>query len=66
MGQVNLALAARDHLNDGGSITLISGITGDAPIPAGSSGQHGRRRESSGFVMAAAVGVAARHPHQSR
>jgi len=37
MGQVNLALAARDHLNDGGSITLISGVTADAPIASGSS-----------------------------
>jgi NAD(P)-dependent dehydrogenase (short-subunit alcohol dehydrogenase family) len=38
LGQVNLTLAARDHLRDGGSITLISGILADAPIAAGSSG----------------------------
>ncbi len=37
MGQVNLALAARDHLPDGGSITLISGILTYDPIVAGSS-----------------------------
>ena len=37
MGQVNLTLAARQHLSDGGSITLISGILADAPIAAGSS-----------------------------
>src|SRR5580658_3201611 len=32
MGQVNLTLAARDVLRDGGSITLITGILGDQPI----------------------------------
>jgi len=37
MGQVNLTLAARDCLRDGGSITLISGILADQPIAAGSS-----------------------------
>jgi NAD(P)-dependent dehydrogenase (short-subunit alcohol dehydrogenase family) len=37
MGQVNLALAARDVLSDGGSITLIAGVLTDAPIVAGSS-----------------------------
>lgn len=37
MGQVNLTLAARDHLADGGSITLIAGILADQPIVAGSS-----------------------------
>jgi len=37
MGQVNLALAARDALRDGGSITLIGGILADQPILAGSS-----------------------------
>jgi NAD(P)-dependent dehydrogenase (short-subunit alcohol dehydrogenase family) len=37
MGQVNLTLAARDHLRDGGSITLISGILADEPIALGSS-----------------------------
>jgi NAD(P)-dependent dehydrogenase (short-subunit alcohol dehydrogenase family) len=37
MGQVNLTLAARDRLADGGSITLIGGILADQPIVAGSS-----------------------------
>ena len=37
MGQVNLTLAARSHLNDGGSVTLISGILAEEPIAAGSS-----------------------------
>jgi NAD(P)-dependent dehydrogenase (short-subunit alcohol dehydrogenase family) len=37
MGQVNLALAARETLRDGGSITLITGILSDVPIVAGSS-----------------------------
>lgn len=37
MGQVNLALAARDYLSDGGSITLTSGTTSDEPIIGGSS-----------------------------
>src|SRR5208283_5718449 len=37
MGQVNLSLAARDRLNDGGSVSLITGVTADAPIAAGSS-----------------------------
>jgi NAD(P)-dependent dehydrogenase (short-subunit alcohol dehydrogenase family) len=54
MGQVNLALAARDHLRDGGSITLISGVTADAPIAAGSSASMVNRAVES-FVMAAAI-----------
>jgi len=37
LGQVNLALAARDHLRDGGSITLTSGILAEQPIRQGSS-----------------------------
>ena len=37
MGQVNLALAARDTLRDGGSITLVSGILAEHPIPGGSA-----------------------------
>ncbi len=54
MGQVNLALAARDHLNDGGSITLITGVLSYAPIAGGSSGSMvGGALE--GFVMGAAI-----------
>jgi NAD(P)-dependent dehydrogenase (short-subunit alcohol dehydrogenase family) len=37
MGQVNLALIGRDYLNDGGSITLITGILAEQPIRFGSS-----------------------------
>jgi NAD(P)-dependent dehydrogenase (short-subunit alcohol dehydrogenase family) len=37
MGQVNLTLAARDCLAEGGSITLIGGVLADEPIVAGSS-----------------------------
>jgi NAD(P)-dependent dehydrogenase (short-subunit alcohol dehydrogenase family) len=37
MGQVNLTLAARDSLRDGGSITLITGVLADQPIVQGSS-----------------------------
>ncbi len=32
MGQVHVALAAQHHLNDGGSITLTSGIDTDEPL----------------------------------
>ncbi len=54
MGQVNLALAAGERLKDGGSVTLISGITARAPIAAGSSaGMVNGALEA--FVMAAAV-----------
>jgi NAD(P)-dependent dehydrogenase (short-subunit alcohol dehydrogenase family) len=37
LGQVNLALAARETLRDGGSITLVGGILSDIPVVAGSS-----------------------------
>lgn len=54
MGQVNLALAAREHLVDGGSITLTSGILSEQPIAGGSSaGMVNAALE--GFVRAAAV-----------
>jgi len=54
MGQVNLALAARDVLRDGGSITLIAGVLADAPIVAGSSASMVNGALES-FVMAAAI-----------
>ncbi len=54
MGQVNLALCARDHLRDSGSITLITGVLSSAPIAGGSSGSMvGGALEA--FVMAAAI-----------
>ena len=37
MGQVNLTQIASEYLNDGGSITLTSGIIADYPIPFGTS-----------------------------
>ena len=54
MGQVNLALAARDRLRDGGSITLIAGVLADAPIVAGSSASMVNGALES-FAMAAAI-----------
>lgn len=53
-GQVNLALAARDVLNDSGSITLIAGVTSQAPIATGSSASMVNGALES-FVMAAAI-----------
>ena len=54
MGQVNLALAAREHLVHGGSITLTSGILAEQPIAAGSSASM-VNCALEGFVRAAAV-----------
>jgi NAD(P)-dependent dehydrogenase (short-subunit alcohol dehydrogenase family) len=54
MGQVNLALAARDHLRDGGSITLTTGILSEQPIVAGSSASMINGAVEA-FVRAAAI-----------
>jgi NAD(P)-dependent dehydrogenase (short-subunit alcohol dehydrogenase family) len=54
MGQVNLALCARDHLRDGGSITLIAGVLSEVPIAAGSSASMVNGAVES-FAMAAAI-----------
>lgn len=54
MGQVNLALAARNHLTDGGSITLTSGILSEQPIRAGASASMVNGALES-FVRAAAI-----------
>ena len=54
MGQVNLALAARDRLRDGGSITLIAGVLSQTPIAAGSSASMVNAALEA-FVMTAAV-----------
>jgi NAD(P)-dependent dehydrogenase (short-subunit alcohol dehydrogenase family) len=61
MGQVNLTLAARDHLNPGGSVTLITGILSEHPIAAGSSASMVNGALES-FVRAAAVEM----PHGQR
>jgi NAD(P)-dependent dehydrogenase (short-subunit alcohol dehydrogenase family) len=54
LGQVNLALGAREHLVDGGSITLTSGILAEQPIAGGSSASM-VNAALEGFVRAAAV-----------
>lgn len=52
MGQVNVALVAQSHLNDGGSITLTSGI--DETLPDGASAIM-VNSAIEGFVRGAAV-----------
>ena len=54
MGQVNLVLIGRDHLTDGGSITLITGILAEQPIRYGSSASMVNGALES-FVRAAAI-----------
>jgi NAD(P)-dependent dehydrogenase (short-subunit alcohol dehydrogenase family) len=54
MGQVNLALAARDRLRNGGSITLVAGVLSQTPIATGSSASMVNGAIEA-FVMAAAV-----------
>jgi len=54
MGQVNLALIGRDYLNDGGSITLITGILAEQPIRQGSSASMVNGAIEA-FVRAAAI-----------
>jgi len=54
MGQVNLALLGREHLNDGGSITLTSGVLSHDPIRAGSSASMVNGAIDA-FVRAAAI-----------
>lgn len=54
LGQVNLALAARDHLRDGGSITLTTGILSEQPIVQGSSASLVNGAVEA-FVRAAAI-----------
>ncbi|GAB3541809.1 short chain dehydrogenase [Noviherbaspirillum agri] len=54
MGQVNVALAAQQHLNDGGSITLTSGIVAHDPIRFGVNATT-VNAAIEGFVRAAAI-----------
>jgi NAD(P)-dependent dehydrogenase (short-subunit alcohol dehydrogenase family) len=54
LGQVHLALAAQHHLNDGGSITLTSGVLSDDPIRFG-AGASSVNAAIEGFVRGAAV-----------
>lgn len=41
LGQVRLALTGQHYLNEGGSITLISGIVAHEPIARGRECHHG-------------------------
>lgn len=54
LGQVNLALAARAHLRDGGSVTLTTGILTEQPIALGSSASLVNGAVEA-FVRAAAI-----------
>jgi NAD(P)-dependent dehydrogenase (short-subunit alcohol dehydrogenase family) len=54
MGQVNVALVAQASLNDGGSITLTSGIVADEPIRNGASATM-VNAAIEGFVRASAI-----------
>lgn len=54
MGQVNVTLAAQRYLNDGGSITLISGILAEQPIRYGVNAS-AVNCAVEGFARAAAI-----------
>ena len=54
MGQVGLARFAKDHLNDGGSITLTTGVLAMKPMP-GSAAISLVNAGLEGFVRAAAL-----------
>jgi NAD(P)-dependent dehydrogenase (short-subunit alcohol dehydrogenase family) len=54
LGQVHLALVAQHHLNDGGSITLTSGVLSDDPIRYGASASS-VNAAIEGFVRGAAI-----------
>ncbi|RFP26010.1 short chain dehydrogenase [Duganella sp. BJB488] len=54
MGQVNVALVAREFLNDGGSITLTSGVDTEQPI-RGAVAASTANAAVQGFVRAAAI-----------
>lgn len=54
MGQVELALIGQKYLNDGGSITLTSGIVGAQPIRMGANAT-AVNRAVEGFAVGAAI-----------
>lgn len=54
MGQVQVALVAREYLNDGGSITLTSGVDTDHPI-RGAVAASTANAAVVGFVRGAAI-----------
>ena len=57
MGQVNVALVAQQYLNDGGSITLTSGIVAEQPIRNGAAASM-TNAAVEGFVHGAAIELA--------
>lgn len=54
MGQVNLVLTGLDHLSDGGSFTLTSGVLNRDPIRSG-TGAATANGALDGFVIGAAI-----------
>ena len=54
LGQVNLALVGQHYLNDGGSITLTSGIVSEQPIVGGTNAST-VNAAIEGFVLSAAI-----------
>jgi hypothetical protein len=54
MGQVEVVLQGQSHLNDGGSVTLTSGIISDEPIRMGANAS-AVNRAIEGFVCGAAI-----------
>lgn len=54
MGQVNLVLAGLDHIADGGSFTLTSGVLDRDPVPMGANAATANGA-LAGFVAGAAV-----------
>ncbi len=54
LGQVNLTLAAREHLREGGSVTLVTGVATQHTLP-GASGFTMANAAIEGFVRAAAI-----------
>lgn len=54
LGQIDLALIGQHHLNDGGSVTLTSGIVSDEPILFGTNATT-VNAAIEGFVRAAAI-----------
>ena len=54
LGQVNLALVGQHYLNDGGSITLTSGIVSEQPIIGGTNAST-VNAAIEGFVLSAAI-----------
>ena len=54
MGQVNVVLAGLDHVNDGGSFTLTSGVLDRDPIRSG-TGAATANGALGGFVVGAAI-----------